>query len=167
VVLPLHPAEETVIGEATICASFQQFVKVHETAVFTFCYRMLGSCRTAESVAETAFLDTCPRFPAVSLVDVLAAAASRCREQLPCSGSLRETAVNDIQHLFNQLPVPEREVMTLRYSCKLNFTEIAAILNTSGEAVRSALRQGRWHAAKLEQARLGFCPPGSLATPTG
>jgi len=155
VVLSLHSAEESVIGEPTIWASFQQFVEVHETAVFTFCFRMLGSGRKAESVAETAFLDTCPRFPAVSLVDVLAAAAIRCRQQLRSSGPLRETAVNDIQHLFNQLPVPEREVMTLRYSCKLNFAEIATILNTSGEAVRSALRQGRWHAAQLEQARLG------------
>ncbi len=64
------------------------------------------------------------------------------------------TTVDDIQHLFNQLPVPEREVMALRYGCKLNFSAIDAILNSSGEAIRNALRQGRWHAANLERARL-------------
>jgi DNA-directed RNA polymerase specialized sigma24 family protein len=154
VALTLHPTVESVESEALIRASFQQFVKVHETAVFTFCYRMLGNNRTAESVAETAFLDTCPCFPAVSLVDVLAAAVVRCREQLRYSGLLRETAVTDIQHLFNQLPVPEREVMALRYGCQLNFAEIAAILKTSGEVVRNMLRQGRWRTANLEQARL-------------
>jgi len=121
---------------------------------------MLGSDRTAESVAEKAFLDICPCFPAVSLVDVLSAAAVRCREQLRYSGLLRETAVNDIQHLFNQLPVPEREVMALRYGCKLNFTEIAAILNSSGEAVRNtlaaagALAHGKPGAGPISQPQL-------------
>jgi DNA-directed RNA polymerase specialized sigma24 family protein len=145
---------EPVESEASLRASFQQFVKVHETAVFTFCYRMLSNTSLAETAAETAFLDACPRFPAVSLVDVLAAARNRCREVLQHYGCLGETAVTDIQHLFNQLPVPEREVMALRYGCKLNFAEIAAVLDTSGEAVRDALRQGRWHAANLEQIRV-------------
>lgn len=134
--------------------SFRQFIEAHETAVFTFCFRMLGRTETAEAVAETAFLDICPCFPTISLVDVLAAAANRCREQLRCSEPMRETAVNDIQYLFNQLPIPEREVMALRYGCQLNFTEIAAILNSSGESVRNTLRQGRWRTANLEQARL-------------
>ena len=152
--LSLHPAEGSVDVGPPVCASFQQFVKAYETAVFTFCYRMLGNNGIAESAAEKAFLDICPRFPAVSQVDVLTTAAVRCREQLRYSGLLRETAVTDIQHLFNQLPVPEREVMALRYGCKLNFTEIAAILNSSGESVRNMLRQGRWRTANLEQARL-------------
>lgn len=145
---------EPVEGQASIRAYFHQFVKVHETAVFTFCYRMLSNTGLAESAAETAFLDTCPRFPAVSLVDVLAAARGRCREVLLQCGCLGETAVTDIQSLFNQLPIPEREVMALRYGCKLNFAEIAAILNSSGEVVRNTLRQGRWRAANLEQIRL-------------
>lgn len=155
--LALSPAAESTGIESSVravCSSFQQFVLAHETAVFTFCYRMLGSSGAAESVAETAFLDTCPRFPAVSLMDVLAAAAVRCREQLRYSGPLRETAVTNIQYLFNQLPVSEREVMALRYGCQLNFTEIAAILNSSGDFVRDTLRQGRWRTANLEQARL-------------
>ncbi len=150
----LYTAMEPVESEVLPPASFQQFVRAYETAVFTFCYRMLGSSRTAEAVAETAFLDTCPRFPAVSLVDVLAAAVARCREQGRYGGYLAETAVTDIQHLFNQLPVAEREVMALRYGCQLNFAEIAAILNSSGESVRNMLRQGRWRTANLEQARL-------------
>ncbi len=155
--LTSNPKEDplaTELSAQVIGTSFEQFVKLHETAVFTFCYRMLGSTRTAEDMAETAFLDVCPRFPAVSLVDVLVAARGRCRIQLRFVEYLRETAVTDIQLLFNKLPVPEREVMALRYGCKLNFTEIAAILNTSGEVVRNTLRQGRWRAANLGQASL-------------
>jgi DNA-directed RNA polymerase specialized sigma24 family protein len=157
VLLSLSPAAELTEIEPSVridCSSFQQFVLTHETAVFTFCYRMLGSAGMAETAAETAFLDACPHFPAVSLVDVLAAARGRCREVLQHQGRWRETAVSDVQHLFNQLPVPEREVMALRYGCKLNFSEIAGILNSSGQTVRDALRQGRWHAANLEQIRL-------------
>lgn len=152
--LTLRSAKESIEKETAACISFQQFVQLHETAVYTFCYRMLGSRHPAESAAECAFLDTCPRFPAVSLVDVLTAAVLRCREQLRGRGLWGETAVNDVQHVFNQLPVPEREVMALRYGCQLNFTEIASILNTSGEGVRDALRQARWHAVSLESARL-------------
>lgn len=135
-------------------SSFQQFVQIHETAVYTFCYRMLSRAEAAETVAEKAFLDVCPQFPDVSLIDVLSAARCRCREQLLHGRPLRVTAVTDIQHLFNQLPVPEREVMALRYGCKLNFAEMSAILNSSCEDVRHDLQQGRWRAANLEQARL-------------
>lgn len=141
--------------ERAICGSFREFVQVYETAVFTFCYRLLGDAATAECVAAAAFQEIHAHFPAVSLVDVLAAARRCCLVQQQtgrvCGAN---TAVNDIQYLFDQLPMSEREVMALRYGCKLNFAEMAAVLNTSCETVRAALRQGRWHVANLAQIRL-------------
>ncbi|MBK8987290.1 MAG: sigma-70 family RNA polymerase sigma factor [Chloroflexi bacterium] len=135
------------------CSSFSQFVQMHETAVFTFCYRILANGRVAEMVAETAFLDASAHFPDVSLINVLATARRRCRDQLQRGGFVTETAVADIQSLFNNLPLPEREALALRYGCKLNFDEIAHVLETSCAVVRATLRQGRWRIAGLEQTR--------------
>lgn len=137
-----------------ILADFQQFVQRHETAVFTFCYRMLGNTVMADCVAATAFQNVYAHFPTVSLVDVLVVARRYCRHQLQNGKLVEETAVADIQRLFNQLEVYEREAVALRYGCKLNFDEIARILGTTCEAVRATLQQGRWHIANLEQTRL-------------
>ncbi len=132
--------------------TFEQFVTAHQTAVFTFCFRMLGNNKLAECAAAKAFQDVYPRFPNIILIHVLTAACCRCRQQMR-HHQPRPTAVDDIQHLFNQLSIPEREVMTLRYACKLNFSQIAAVLNISSEAVRVALRQGRWQVANsIEQS---------------
>lgn len=137
------------------CASFEQFVRLYETAVFTFCYRMLADTAAADCVAAMAFQQVYPYFPAVSLLDVLAVARRRCLAQWQASRNYEgKTAVDAIQILFNNLPLPEREALALRYGCKLNFDEIAHILGTSCEAVRAHLRQGRWRIASLEQTRL-------------
>ena len=141
--------------ERAVYESFREFVQVYETAVFTFCYRLLGDAATAECVAAAAFQEIHARFPAVSLVDVLGAARRCCLKQRQTGRVCgTDTAVTDIQYLFDQLPMPEREVMALRYGCKLDFAEMAAVLNTTCEAVRAALRQGRWRVANLEQLRL-------------
>jgi DNA-directed RNA polymerase specialized sigma24 family protein len=137
------------------CASFEQFVRLHETAVFTFCYRMMGDMAVVDCVAAAAFRHVYHRFPAVSLLDVLAAARPRCLVQGPGGRNYEgKTAVDAVQILFNNLPLPEREALALRYGCKLNFDEIAYVLNTSCEAVRGTLRQGRWRIAGLEQTHL-------------
>ena len=130
--------------------SFQQFVKAHETAVFTFCFRMLGNNKLAENTAARAFRDEYTHFPHISLLTVLAAASHHCRRQLHHDYPPTNTAVNDIQHIFAQLTIPEREVMALRYACKLDFSEIASVLNSSSETVRVTLRQGRWHVATIK-----------------
>ncbi|MCB8985868.1 MAG: hypothetical protein H6659_18715 [Ardenticatenaceae bacterium] len=147
-------AVETGLLAQVPCKSFRQFVEMHETAVFTFCYRLLGSAAVAEDVAEAAFEEVYARFPAVSLVDVLAAARRRCRQRRRERWAGPETAVADIQCLFNGLTVSECEVMALRYGCRLNFEEIATVLGLSAEDVRATLRQGRWRVANLEMARL-------------
>jgi len=134
-------------------SSFRQFVLAHEAAVFTYCFRMLGDAERADMAAQTAFLDIYPHFPAVSLVIVLAAAHRRYQELLGDGGPVRETAVDNVQHLFKHLPVPEREVVALWYGCRLSLTEIAVVLETSCAVVRLRLQQGRWHAAGLEQSR--------------
>lgn len=130
--------------------TFQQFVSAHETAVFTFCFRMVGSNTLADCLAAKAFRDAYAHFPCVSLLTVLTSAAVHCRKHLPHDDHAADTAVHDIQQLFNQLTIPEREAMALRYACKLDFTQIAAVLHSSAEAVRVTLRQGRWHVANLE-----------------
>jgi DNA-directed RNA polymerase specialized sigma24 family protein len=133
-------------------ASFQQFVKAQETAVYTFCFRMVGSSRLAENVAQKAFLDVCACFPAVSLGDVLKAARHRCREQLQHGdGGRGEMTVTDNQYLFNGLTFSEREVLALYYGCQLNIAEMATILNCSIAAVRATLLQARCHAIRLIQ----------------
>jgi DNA-directed RNA polymerase specialized sigma24 family protein len=137
------------------CASFEQFVQAHETAVFTFCYRMLGDMAVAECAAAAVFQQVYPHFPVVSLLDVLAAAHRRCLALWQASRVYEgKTEVDATQALFNNLPLPEREALALRYGCKLNFDEIAHVLETSCEAVRATLRQGRWRIAGLEQTRL-------------
>ena len=151
-------AEEQILNEPTVqagCCSFEQFVQMHETAVFTFCFRMLGDMAVADCVAAAAFQHVYPHFPAVSLLDVLTAARPRCLAQWQVSRNYEgKTAVDTIQILFNNLPLPEREALALRYGCKLNFDEIAHVLETSCEAVRAILRQGRWRIARLEQKPL-------------
>lgn len=139
--------------EPATCSSFRRFVLAQQMAVYTFCFRLLGRAKIAETVTQTAFLDIYPQFPAASLVTVLAAARRRCHELLRHDGCPGETAADDIQHLHNYLPLPEREVMALRYGCKLNLNEIALILDTSRAAARLTLHQARWHVANMEQAR--------------
>ncbi|MCL4262894.1 MAG: hypothetical protein KJ069_06750 [Anaerolineae bacterium] len=156
--LTTEPAKERIAIEPSDeadCSSFEQFVREHETAVFTFCFRMLGDTAVAEYAASAAFQAVYLHFPAVSLLDVLAAARRCCQMQWR-SGlvNMADTAVTDIQHLFNQLTLPEREVMALRYGCKLNFDEMALVLNTSCEALRDTLRRGRWRIARLEPVLL-------------
>ena len=144
----LSTSGESVAVEPPLLAfsTFPQFVMAHQTAVFTFCFRMLGNDRLAEWSAAKAFRDVYPRFPNITLIHVLTAACHRCRQRL-CHPYPGQTAVDDIQPFFDQLPIPEREVMTLCYACKLNFSEIAAVLNISSAAARVTLRQGRWQVA--------------------
>jgi DNA-directed RNA polymerase specialized sigma24 family protein len=132
-------------------SSFSQFVTAYDTAVYSYCYRMLGSAGAAEAAAETAFLDAYSLFPAVSLPQVLAAARCRCRRQLQQNGRLAKTAVDEMQSLYDQLPVSEREVMALRYGCRLGVAEIAAVLDASCDCVRQTLQQGRIRAVSLVQ----------------
>ena len=144
-------------GAATeVFNSFQQFVKAHETAVFTFCFRMLSNTKLAEHAAARAFQDVAANFPRVSLLNVLALACRHCRKQLRQEYRPMKLATNDIQQIFGQLTIPEREVMALRYACKLDFSDIAVVLNTSSEAVRVTLRQGRWHVADMAQTTPGI-----------
>jgi DNA-directed RNA polymerase specialized sigma24 family protein len=127
--------------------SFQQFVKAQETAVYTFCFRLLGNACLAEQAAQTAFLDVCSRFPDISLADVLIAARRRCGEQSQCQDKgLRATTDN--QYLFYNLTLPEREVLALYYGCQLCVADMATILNCSVGAVRANLLQARHHAMK-------------------
>jgi DNA-directed RNA polymerase specialized sigma24 family protein len=139
--------------EPATCSSFQHFVLAQQMAVYTFCYRLLGSAKTAEMAAQTAFQDIYPQFPAASLVTVLAAARRRCHELLRREGCPGEMAADDIQHLYNYLPLPEREVMALQYGCKLALNEVAVVLDTFCAAIRLTLQQARWRAANLERAR--------------
>lgn len=133
-------------------ASFHKFVKAQETAVYTFCFRLLGNPHLAESAAQRAFLDVCSHFPAISLADVLVAARRRCREQLGRGrGDGKETAVTDNQYLFNGLALPEREVLALYYGCQLSLVEMATILNCSIGSVRADLLQARHHAIDVMQ----------------
>ncbi len=142
-------------GLQTGSASFEQFVQAHETAVFTFCYRMLADTTAADCVAAMAFQHVYPHFPAVSVLDVLAAAHRRCLAQWPASQVHEgKTAVDAAQILFNNLPLLDRGALALRYACKLSFDEIAYVLNISCEAVHAALRQGQWRIAGLEETHL-------------
>jgi hypothetical protein len=85
VLLTTKLVEERMAIKPTVqagCSSFEQFVRAHETAVFTFCVRMVDDTGMAETIAQKSFLDTSPRFPDLSLADVLVAACKYCRRQL-------------------------------------------------------------------------------------
>ena len=141
------PMESPVVVDK---ASFQQFVRARETAVYTFCYRTVGNAHLAETIAQKAFLDVCSRFPAVSLADVLGAARCRCWALLRQGDDYgRETAVTNNQALFNSFALPEREVLALYYGCQLRVDEIAIILDCSVATVRAMLLQARRHAIDL------------------
>lgn len=130
-------------------ASFHKFVKAQETAVYTFCFRLLGNPHLAESAAQNAFLDVCSPFPAVSLVDVLVAARRRCHEQLERGNGRRNMSLRNNQYLFDGLTIREREVLALYYGCQLGVREMAEILDCSVGVVRAGLLQARCHALEL------------------
>lgn len=117
-----------------------QFVAAHETAVYTFCCRMLGERQRAETLAQEALIAACRAGDEYHTTTLLRTAWQLCTKALqrpyPTTGDA-------IHQLLAQLPPIERAAVIFRYCLHLDDAAGAAILGLSPHEVHDSVRRAR------------------------
>jgi RNA polymerase sigma-70 factor (ECF subfamily) len=157
--------------------AFGVLVEEHQVAVYNLCYRMLGDPYLAEDAAQETFLRAYSgyqRFDPTRSVRtwLLSIAAHHCIDQLrrralltwlplseqpiPASGAGPEAALlqretqDDVRRMLEQLQPEERAVIVLRYWYDLALEEVAEVVGSSVDAVRTRLYRARRRLASTE-----------------
>jgi DNA-directed RNA polymerase specialized sigma24 family protein len=122
-------------------AAFEALYERHESDVFNFCLRVLGSREAAATATMTAFLEV-RREPGADL----RAAARRETARLirtPSENGAPATSPLPVREANARLPAAYREVLALRELLGCSYAEIGRVVGADRETVAELLWQGR------------------------
>ncbi|MCA9974057.1 MAG: sigma-70 family RNA polymerase sigma factor [Anaerolineales bacterium] len=119
----------------------RQFIDGHETAVYTFCHRMIGDPALAETLAQAALVQAWHSCPHGDQPAVLGVAWRLCREM--AERPYPADSGYGIAPLLAQLPPTERAATILRHCLHLSDAASAAVLRLPPSTIHHTVRQAR------------------------
>jgi RNA polymerase sigma factor (sigma-70 family) len=142
--------------EAVVPPPFEHFYSDHRDGVFRFLLRRVGRERAEDAFQET-FLRALRAYDRLehaanlrAWVFTIAARVAADEFRRPRQPPLaheegveqRRPAYAEVEHLADELPPKERAAVVLRYAYDLEYTDIAAALDSTEEAARQAASSG-------------------------
>lgn len=162
--------------------AFAHLVEAYQVAVYNLAYRMLGNASEAEDAAQETFLRAYSRlstyqpdkrfstwllaiashycidclrrqrFTWLSLDDLPPWRWPSSKEDQPEEKVLQQERRDEVREMLDQLPAQYRAAVILRYWYDLSYREIAEVMGTTENAIKSRLHRARKMLAHSEKA---------------
>lgn len=139
--------------QATGPPGLEQVYREHRGALLRLAFLLTGSREQSEDVVHSAFASAMPRWELIeqplpylkrAVVNQAAGVhrrAARERGSAPCEGMTHIPEIDETWVQIQQLPLPQRTVVILRFYEDLRLVEIAELLSRPPATVRSDLKR--------------------------